>query len=372
MIITNLGRSITKLTTMRNQILVLALTVLLGCSQKKENESTEKDPFEGLEQGWNQIKPGGETVCSEGSEYVFYFRPGDAGKLVVFFQGGGACWNAGNCDLTKEPTFDSTVGEEDDPRLKQADNLYREWDGIFDQSNPENPVADYSFLFIPYCTGDVHLGNRTVQYSDSVTVRHQGFANAESALHWVFDRITSPEKVFVTGESAGSLASTVYAMALARHYPGAYIAQLGDASAGYKSDSVPNTLAKWGTHEVVSKIAGTEVDSSTMNFEKFAVMAASKNPGNYNAVYNSDSDEVQGFFLQQLGEGDFEVKEKLRSNLDEIDAQTDNFFYYTDSGTHHTIISRQLFYQSEVDGVKLSQWVKGLLEKEAIESLWFE
>ena len=28
-------------------------------------------------------------------------------------------------------------------------------------TNPDNPFADYSFVFVPYCTGDVHLGDVT-------------------------------------------------------------------------------------------------------------------------------------------------------------------------------------------------------------------
>ncbi|MBL1135963.1 MAG: hypothetical protein HND46_11645 [Chloroflexi bacterium] len=36
--------------------------------------------------------------------------------------------------------------------------------GIFDLENPENPFADYNMVFVPYCTGDVHIGNREATY----------------------------------------------------------------------------------------------------------------------------------------------------------------------------------------------------------------
>lgn len=32
--------------------------------------------------------------------------------------------------------------------------------GLVDNGNPLNPVRDWAYLFIPYCTGDVHLGQR--------------------------------------------------------------------------------------------------------------------------------------------------------------------------------------------------------------------
>ena len=48
--------------------------------------------LDGLEPGWNVIEPAGDTVCSDFSPYRFFVRPGDKDKLMVFFQGGGACW----------------------------------------------------------------------------------------------------------------------------------------------------------------------------------------------------------------------------------------------------------------------------------------
>ena len=33
----------------------------------------------------------------DGQEYSFYFKPGKADKLLVFFNGGGACWDATTC-----------------------------------------------------------------------------------------------------------------------------------------------------------------------------------------------------------------------------------------------------------------------------------
>jgi hypothetical protein len=39
--------------------------------------------------------PGG--VCSDGSPYRFYVSPGDPKKVVLDFQGGGACWDAATC-----------------------------------------------------------------------------------------------------------------------------------------------------------------------------------------------------------------------------------------------------------------------------------
>ena len=50
--------------------------------------------------------------------------------------------------------------------------------GIFDFADARNPLADYSFVFAPYCTGDVHLGTAAHEYGPELTVQHKGAINA--------------------------------------------------------------------------------------------------------------------------------------------------------------------------------------------------
>ena len=47
---------------------------------------------------WQEIYPGGAAICSDGSPYKFLTRKGSADKLLVYLQGGGACWFRQNCD----------------------------------------------------------------------------------------------------------------------------------------------------------------------------------------------------------------------------------------------------------------------------------
>ena len=48
---------------------------------------------------WMQINPGGETMCARGEDYKFFVRPADSDKLLIHFQGGGACWDDLSCSL---------------------------------------------------------------------------------------------------------------------------------------------------------------------------------------------------------------------------------------------------------------------------------
>jgi Pectinacetylesterase len=71
---------------------------------------------------------------------------------MVFFQGGGACFS----EVTGDPSrgsYKASTGPEDDPSRRLA--------GLLDLDNTANPVAGWSIVFVPYCTGDVFLGDKT-------------------------------------------------------------------------------------------------------------------------------------------------------------------------------------------------------------------
>ena len=90
---------------------------------------------------WNTLRPGGATICAQGSEYLFFARVADPSRLVVYLHGGGGCWNAETCDPGRDS---STYSSKVEPQRHLG-----EQSGIFDLDNPENPVADYSMVVLP-------------------------------------------------------------------------------------------------------------------------------------------------------------------------------------------------------------------------------
>lgn len=152
---------------------------------------------------WETISPGGNTQCSDGSDYQFHVKPGNPNKLLVFLNGGGACWNAQTCDISsKRPAYV--------PRVDLSHNDPNHHSGIFELSNPSNPAKDWTMVFVPYCTGDVHLGSSTQQYKTErgreFTINHFGAINSQAVLDWIADNL-SPSQVLVSGASAGALAA---------------------------------------------------------------------------------------------------------------------------------------------------------------------
>jgi len=171
--------------------------------------------------GWSEIDPaqvypgfeynGLTPACSncptcDSDKFTFFVKKGAVNKLVVYFQGGGACWDSVNCLYA--PTYTQQQIEHLD-MFTNPDFMQ----GIFDTANPANPFKDWYFVYIPYCTGDIHWGASDTEYPDvwdqipsvdAWTIKHRGFVNFQVALKWITDNFQWPRKIFVTGVSAGS------------------------------------------------------------------------------------------------------------------------------------------------------------------------
>jgi hypothetical protein len=66
-----------------------------------------------------------------------------------------------------------------------------EGNGIFDQTREDNPFKDWGFVYIPYCTGDLHMGANDATYGN-VPIKHRGFVNFQAVLKYLEDNIDRP------------------------------------------------------------------------------------------------------------------------------------------------------------------------------------
>jgi hypothetical protein len=339
---------------------VLTALLLSGCASGDAGASGTAERFAALEEGWNRITAGEHASCSHGSEYSFLFRPADPERVAIFFQGGGGCWMGETCALDRQPMYRPSL-----------DDLTEPSEGIFDFENPENPISDWSVLFVPYCTGDVHVGNATVTYqveandslpARSFQIRHTGLTNARTALDWLHEHVPDPREIFVTGVSAGSLGSAVFAHTIAERYPDARVAQLGDAAGGYRADRgvAASILDRWGTDDLFTEFE--EVDPGTVTFESFYTPPTATADNLRMAQVNYHADEVQLLFLQVMGVRDVPLVQLLDANLKEIAATSPDFRSYLLPGTEHGIIRSDAFYRAEVDGVRLRDWTAAWIE----------
>lgn len=321
-------------------------------------------PLSSLSKGWNRI-PGREgTGCAHDSTFTFKVRPGLPDKVMIFLNGGGACWRAAECDPKAKPTYTMTSDSANDASVRQ---------GIFDVANEANPVRDYTMIYIPYCTGDVHLGTRTVDYEKSgkyFAVRHEGAANLEAVLDWVYSNIRNPRLVFVTGVSAGAIPTPVVAAKVARRYPRARVVQLGDGAGGYQAPAVPALLAGWGATDYLQRDAAyRNLDSADFTFERLYLAASRSAPRVHFAQYNSAEDATQLYFLSLLGIRNQPLPTLLGADLARVSNGANWFHSFTAPGKTHTILRSNAMYTTKVDGVVFSDWLTQLLDGESVDDV---
>jgi hypothetical protein len=341
--------------------------VIAACATPRSSGSREGDAMTALPAGWNQIQGGAGTDCALGTPFAFFARPGNPKRLMVYFQGGGACWNGETCDVRGRPTFDPQVDSTDHPSR---------WRGIFDFSREDNPVRDYTIVVVPYCTGDTFLGDRTRTYTSgprsrqpnrTFEIRHVGALNAQYVLDWIYARVRNPDRIFVTGSSAGAIPSPLYAAQIAKRYPRARVVQLGDAGGGYRTPEVASNLVRSGAAERIRRDrAYRSVDSASLNFEMLYIVSAREVPRASFAEYNNAEDSVQAGFLRALGADSVQLAPLLRANLADIRRAVPGLRSYTAPGTTHTILQRPQFYTMVVDGVRFRDWLAARLDGQPV------
>lgn len=179
---------------------------------------------------------GGKTLCGDGSPFSIFTRKGTSDNLIIHFSGGGACWDSATCAA---PITLMSLLDGDSKQLKSfyVANIFKGLPqlitGLLNHEDASNPFNDWNVVYIPYCTGDLHIGNATNTYSnkgEKFEIHHNGRNNTLAALEWVFSNFKSPGKILVSGESAGAYASAFWAPVVADHYENKPIYQLSDGA----------------------------------------------------------------------------------------------------------------------------------------------
>jgi hypothetical protein len=307
---------------------------------------------------WTQITPDSpDCACSDGSEFSFFERVADPSKVMFYFEGGGACFTLESCDPNGDPTYSTTIEQ-------TVDNLAQRG-GLFDQSKSENPLADYSLVYVPYCTGDVHIGNALTEYSPEVVIEHRGAANAEAALEYLVAQYPEASQVLVTGASAGSVPTPLMAGRVADELPAANVITFGDSSGGYPGVPLVNEFIGnlWGTTNAIPDWPVNDgITASEWSIPGLYVQAGLHAPDITFARFDYAFDSVQASFAALAGVGADAVVDQIDATEALVEAEGINLSTYVAPGSAHTIIGGDEVYEMEVEGVRLIDWITELVD----------
>jgi Pectinacetylesterase len=321
------------------------------------------------ERTWKKVAPGGGCECADGSEFAFWERRADQTKVVFFLDGGGACFDAETCAFTglnhpgREADYDWSIWGEDPAQEG----------GIFDFARADNPFRDYSFIYVPSCTGDTHLGDVTRKYSAHLTVEHKGFVNGRTSLGYLADHYPDAAKVVVVGKSVGSIAAPVYGGLAADLLPHARVTVFG-AQSGHVPDD-PDLNAKffgelWGAY---ANMPDWEVNEGLTARDwgpvRFWIQAGLHDRDIVLARFDYAYDREAAEGAASIGLDPSELLSVIDANEVAIERTGVVLHSYTAPGHGHGIFEWPRFYELEVNGEKLVEWVRRLIEGKPVDDV---
>lgn len=337
-------------------VVVAALGAGAGARAGSEPPATAPPAAETSSE-WEQVVPGGDCQCADGSEFSFFVRRADPAKVVFFLEGGGACFNAETCAFTDSDstTYNWHIRPEDHPD---------EADGIFELDNPANPFAGYSMVFVPYCTGDVHIGDATTEYSPELTVEHNGAVNGAAAVSYLADEFAGAEQVVVVGESAGAVAAPLYGGLVSDALPAADVVVFADGAGGYPDVPSINELigGLWGTMNAVPDWSVNEgLTAADWSLPGLWVQAGTHDPDIVMSRFDFAFDAAQVFFAGLNGIEASDLLDFMVANEARIEAAGVDQASYTAPGEDHTLVRKDELYTMEVGDVALVDWLGDLI-----------
>jgi Pectinacetylesterase len=311
------------------------------------------------DQGWKRVVPGGDCRCSDGSEFSFWLRKANPRKVVFYLQGGGACFSAKTCapdsDLYQTSVDESPAGK----------------GGMLDLADERNPFADYSVVFVPYCTGDTHIGDATTKYAPGLIVHHKGYVNATAALDRLAAAFPRANEVVVAGESAGSVAAPLYGGLVSDRLPDARITVLADGSGSYPD--LPRTneiIASWGADNALP----TWPENAGPTAERWSFPGLFIRSGRHDrkivfARHDYAYDEEQASWYPRARIPLKDLLSRIEANETQIEGAGVNLLSYIAPGTEHTALSDESFYTEQVSGERLVDWVTQVIERKPVDDV---
>jgi len=342
--------------------------VLASCLSGVVHAASNK-PVPQLPKEWEEIVVGGEALCSRGTPYSFFVSQGKSNKVVIDFMGGGACWDEETCAHDTKTFLESVA---DFKRIFEPT-------GIYARKHNDNPLKDWTHVIVPYCTGDLHWGSNDQEYTREdgrkFTINHRGAFNTRAVLKYVEEHFRNPEKVLVTGYSAGAYASVYWLPPIQEMYKHSSVMQFGDsgispitegfAKKAFTRWNAQAAFTQWNVQKTGAKIP--DLDPKNVDWNKLQIGFIYEKLMNYLpdipfGHYTTAFDGTQrGFFW--LMHGDTKQWPELVKNTLQTLGKSSKFRYFSSQGTEHGILAFTRFYDvKSTDDELFQKWFKSYVE----------
>jgi hypothetical protein len=354
---------------------LFAATFIWQCVPSIDDEFDPNDPFAAAENGlgdWNWIPVAGMD-CRDGSTTGIGVRlQENANRLVIYMEGGGACFNETTCNVNPE----SFPG-----------NSFFLWkvaagqNGLFNTSNPLNPLKGWNAVYVPYCTGDIHGGNLAESGAENEK-NFVGFSNMEKVLELIAPYFNSMEEVLLCGTSAGGYGATLNYEQVATAFSGTPVHLLNDSGPFLEEDSAFAPCLQqlfrdeFGLNENLPiscpDCIGTEGDGLSTIYSYYSAQFPDAQMG---LISYQEDHVIRQFFGYGVDscanlDGPFTAysgtvfSDALFNLKDEILLTGSNWSTYFPAGDLHGVLTAGRFYNETIDGVTIATWLTEMLNGE--------
>jgi hypothetical protein len=211
------------------------LSSLCACVGGPPSVPDDPDPveptaFEDLPRGaWSYVPVEG-MACGNGAPTGIGVHPGSTDEVLLVVAGGGACWDALTCFVLNSAVH--VRGGWGEAQLGSETSGLADFP-LLDRARDDNPFREATWIYVPYCTGDLHAG-RTVKayvaWEPDNRLHHVGDANFQALLRAVQSEIPAPSRAWAIGLSAGGYGVQLQADRIAGAWPEAEVALLADGA----------------------------------------------------------------------------------------------------------------------------------------------
>jgi len=294
---------------------------------------------------------GDGPLCLTGGEYTMATRDTGSEDLVIFLQGGGACWS----DLC-------LATEQAAPGIPPI--------GVLNPALEGNPLAGMSMVYLPYCDGSLHAGDQDVDTNEDGEADrfHRGLHNLSASLDVAVSTFPSPRRIVLTGVSAGAFGTT-YALPLVRTlYPGVPIDLVNDSGLGLgrigQPEFITQLLTEWNATAFFPESCDTCIgdDGHTTDYHQSQL---EEDDNLRRGMMSYTRDTVIAVTFVQVGGEAFEAA--LLEELDDLEAAyPERVKSFVAAGPAHTFLIGDL--NQTAGGVTVADWVSSMLDGEGWET----
>ncbi|MCK6547608.1 pectinacetylesterase family protein [Myxococcota bacterium] len=274
-------------------------------------------------------------------------------NVLIFMNGGGACWDQLTCIFLNTAAH-GPFGAAQFAQLASGIGV-----GPFRRDDPENPFRDWSWVFVPYCTGDVHGGQNVVNYGSTAPMyHHTGHANMLAYLARLAPTFPAPAKLVLSGSSAGGFGASFNYPAVRSYWTTGQVYLLDDSGPALSGSYIPAGFrSAWYTQWRIDLILDPLCGAACQTDLSAAYTAMSlAYPNDRFALLSSMQDEViRNYFAQSPANFEMGLRALAQDVLDPLP----NFAYFFVPGSSHTMLGNPEDFTS--NGTPLKTWLRQLV-----------